>query len=175
MTTGHSTRTKHEMPVPDISKLLDHFRLPGIDLPALAEAQRKNIEALTEANQKAYSGALALAQRQAEILEETMSQWQSAAKELTSKARPRSRPIWKAIETALANMRELAEMAFNSQAEAYDVMANACSKASKRCETISRRNPDTCNLCPAHWPSSGGEWGGYSCRVTSLTSRRLPH
>lgn len=135
--TTQSTRTKHEMPVPDIGKLLDHFRLPGIDLPALAEAQRKNIEALTEANQKAYSGALALAQRQAEILEETMGQWQEAAKELTSKshaeaaAAKQAELARKAIETALANMRELAEMAFNSQAEAYDVIGKRVQQSIK--------------------------------------------
>jgi phasin family protein len=141
MTTTHSTThtthhkpaggesaAKQDIPVVNIEKLLEQFRLPGVDLPALMEAQRKNIQALQEANQKAYSGALALAQRQAEILEETMQEWQSAAKELTSKsaaenvASKQADLAKKAIENAIANMRELAEMAVNSQTQAYEVI-----------------------------------------------------
>jgi phasin family protein len=126
--TTHAKESKEEIPVINIEKLLEQFRLPGIDLPALVDAQRKNVQALQEANQKAFSGALALAKRQAEILEETMREWQAAAKELTSKssgenvASRQADLAKKAIEKALANMRELAEMAVNSQAQAYEVI-----------------------------------------------------
>jgi phasin family protein len=137
MTTSHTTHSSHathakeperETPVVNVTKLLEQFRIPGVDLPALVETQRKNVQALQEANQKAYSGALALAKRQAEILEETMREWQSAAKELTSKhpvenaVSKQADLAKKAIENALANMRELAEMAVNSQAQAYEVI-----------------------------------------------------
>lgn len=132
---GHARESAHreaagkrEIPVINVEELLERFRVPGIDLPALMEAQRKNVQALQEANQKAYSGALSLAQRQVEILEETMREWQTAAKELTSKspaetvATKQADLAKKAIENALANMRELAEMAVNSQAQAYEVI-----------------------------------------------------
>ena|SRR5689334_21907951 len=143
MTTTHTTHetTQHkesahkaepharrDIPVLNIEKLLERFRLPGVDLPALMEAQRKNVQALQEANQKAYSGALALAKRQTEILEETMSEWQSAAKELTAKgslenaASKQAEFARKAIAHAIDNMRELAEMAVQSQADAYAVI-----------------------------------------------------
>lgn len=135
--TTHTTHHPHkaaepeaaaEAPVVNIPKLLERFKVPGIDLPALMDAQRKNVEALREANQKAYSGALALAKRQTEILEETMREWQTAAKELTSKsavegvAAKQADLAKKAIENAIANMRELAEMAAKSQADAYEVI-----------------------------------------------------
>lgn len=125
---GAEAAGKGEIPIVNVEELLERFRLPGIDLPALMDAQRKNVQALQEANQKAYNGALALAQRQVEILEETMRQWQNAAKELTSKTPAESVGAKqvdlakKAIENALGNMRELAEMAVNSQAQAYDVI-----------------------------------------------------
>jgi phasin family protein len=136
MSTAHTTHqghkaeagTKPEVPTVNISELLERFKVPGIDLPALVEAQRKNVEALREANQKAYSGALALAQRQAEIFEKTMHEWQATAKELIAKssaentATKQADLARKAIENALANMRELAEMAAKSQAEAYEVI-----------------------------------------------------
>lgn len=124
--TTHAKETKQEVPVVNIPQLLERFKIPGVDLPALVDAQRKNVEAL--ANQKAYSGALALAQRQAEIFEKTMQEWQHTAKEMTSKssventAAKQADLARKAIENAIGNMRELAEMAAKSQAEAYEVI-----------------------------------------------------
>jgi phasin family protein len=124
---AEDTEAKSEIPVLNIGKLLERFKLPGIDLPALAEAQRKNVEALQHANQKAYAGVIALAQRQAEIFQQTMTQWQEAAKELNAKSPAESVAkqadlAKKAIENALAHMRELAEMAATSQREAYEVI-----------------------------------------------------
>ena len=119
---------KTEIPTFNINELLERFRLPGVDLAALAEAQRKNMQALQEANQKAYNGTLALVKRQAEIFEETMAQWQKAAKELSGKSPSESLTLQvelarKALENALAHMRELAEMAVKSQSQAYEVIA----------------------------------------------------
>jgi phasin family protein len=121
------TEANSEIPVLNIGKLLERFRLPGIDLPALVETQRKNVEALQQANQKAYAGAIALAQRQAEIFQETMTQWREAAKEINAKTPAESVAkqadlAKKAVENALAHMRELAELAAKSQREAYDVI-----------------------------------------------------
>jgi phasin family protein len=137
--TTHSKESTHkaaggdgaanpEFPAINIGKLLERFRLPGVDFPALMDVQRKNIEALRQANRKAFIGALAMAQRQVEILEENMREWQAAAKELTAKSSAESAMskqadlAKKAIENALANMRELAEMAVKSQTEAYEVI-----------------------------------------------------
>lgn len=120
--------TREDIPIINVERLLERFRLPGIDVPALMDAQKKNIKALQEANQKVYDGALALATRQTEILEETIRQWQDTAKKLTSKgviedvASKQADFAQKAVEKALGNMRELAEMAVKSQAEAYEVI-----------------------------------------------------
>ena len=119
---------KSEIPKLNINELLERFRLPGVDFAALAEAQRKNMQALQEANEKAYTGALSLAQRQAQIFEETMTQWQKAAKDLVGKNPTESLAIQadlarKAIESALTHMRELAEIAAKSQTEAFEIIA----------------------------------------------------
>jgi phasin family protein len=124
---GHTT-AKMKFPVLNIEKLLERFKLPGIDLQALAQAQRKNIAALREANRKVLTGAMALTQRQTQILEQTMREVQATAKAVTAKrsahtatAKPADLAK-KAVGHALTNMRELAEMAANSQAQAYDVI-----------------------------------------------------
>ena len=56
----------------DVTKLMGEFKVPGVDLDKMADAQRKNVEALTSANQLAAEGFQAVARRQAEILRQTL-------------------------------------------------------------------------------------------------------
>ena len=108
------------MPSFDFSKLMESWRIPGVDVPALLECERKNIEALTEANRIAFEGWQALMQRQADILKETMEQALSSAGQ--QDANNRLEIARQGFEKALSNMRELAEMAAKSQREAFDVV-----------------------------------------------------
>jgi phasin family protein len=110
-----------------IAKLLKQFELPGVDIAALIETQRKDIEALVAANRQAYEGMQSLAKRQTEILKETMEVWQTAAKELTGKslsesAETRTELAKMALVKALSNMREFAEVATQSQAQVLGVI-----------------------------------------------------
>jgi phasin family protein len=113
--------TAGETPVFDFTKLMSQFRLPGVDFAALVDRERKNIEALAKANRIAFEGWQRLVRRQAEILQETMKEvvanagQQDAIKRRTDLAK-------EGFEKALANMRELAEMATKSQKEAFDVV-----------------------------------------------------
>lgn len=111
----------------NFGKLFEQFRVPGVDLNALVETQRKNIEAMQEATQKVQAGAAALAQRQVEMVTTALEQWQTLAKEwnVTNPAETAAKQAdlaKKAIENALTNMRELAEIAATSQAQAYEVV-----------------------------------------------------
>ena len=45
-----------ETPVFDFGELVGQFRLPGVDFAALVDRERKNIEALGEANRIAFEG-----------------------------------------------------------------------------------------------------------------------
>ena len=56
----------------DVTKVMGDFRVPGIDLEAAVASQRKNIEALTQANQLAVEGVQALMRRQVEITRQVM-------------------------------------------------------------------------------------------------------
>ena len=68
----------------DIKKLTEKFQLPGVDVAALVDWQRKDMETLVEANRQAYEGVRALIERRNEILQETLAQWQAAVKDATS-------------------------------------------------------------------------------------------
>ncbi len=119
--------SKREWPNLDVGELLKQFQIPGVDVGKLIEGQRENIKALQEANQTALKGWQNLMTRQTELLREAFETWQSsigdAAKappaELAQKQIERGQ---KAVEKALANMRELAEMAIKSNSEAADII-----------------------------------------------------
>lgn len=116
------------MPFMDVNELLAQFKVPGVDINALMEARRKDIEALVTANRQAYEGMQLLAHRQAEMLKEAMTEWQAATEDMMSGKSPEAGAATHAelgkqtFEKALANMRELAEMATKSQSEAWEVV-----------------------------------------------------
>ena len=70
-----------------------------------------------------------LAHRQAEMLKEAMTEWQAATEGMMSGQSPGAGAAKQAelgkqtFEKALANMRELAEIATKSQSEAWEVVA----------------------------------------------------
>ena len=115
------------MPFVDVTKILEQFKLPGVDLQSVMDARRKDMEALAQANQIAYDNMQALARREAEILVQTMAEWQGAMAGMAGKnpaemAARGTELAAQAFGRALTNMRELAEMATKSQAQTYEVL-----------------------------------------------------
>lgn len=113
----------------DMTKMLGDVKIPGFDMQAIVDAQRKNIEALTAANQAAVQGMQAVAQRQAEILSQAMNEVSSVAQQLAGSASnpqemttKQAELVRKAFEQALANARELAEMVSKSNTEAFAII-----------------------------------------------------
>lgn len=112
----------------DPTKMLKEMKVPGVDMEALLSSQRRNIEALTKANQKTLEGMQAVARRQAEIMAQAMAEVTAAAQQLASAENPQAMSakqaelIKQAFEKALANMRELAEMINKSNTEAFEII-----------------------------------------------------
>ena len=106
-----------------LSKLADTFKLPGLDVAALIEWQRKDMEALVEANRQTYAGISAVVERRNEILQETLAQLQAAIGNwmsvdgLTKQAEASGLSIQKAFE----NFRELSEMEAQARNNAWKV------------------------------------------------------
>ena len=114
-------------PFVDVTKILEQFKLPGVDMQKIMDARRKDMEALAQANQIAYDNMQALARREAEILYQTMAEWQGAMAGMAGKtpaevAAKGTELAAQAFGRALTNMRELAEMATKSQAQTYEVL-----------------------------------------------------
>ena len=108
----------------DIKKLTEKFQLPGVDVAALVDWQRKDMETLVEANRQAYEGVRALIERRNEILQETLAQFQAAVKDATSsEAIAKQAEAGKqGVQQVLANIRELAEMEAQSRNNAWKVV-----------------------------------------------------
>ena len=111
--------------LPDFSRMLEQMQMPGVDLGRLADDARKNIEAVQAANQAVVSGWQALAQKQMEMFQETMQRWQASMTPPTGDAASMEKQAERAregFERALENMKELAEIASDSQSRAFEIM-----------------------------------------------------
>lgn len=108
----------HEInPFGDLMKTLEQFKLPGVDMSAIIESSRKDIEAVVEANKSAYETMQAMARKQTEMLAGAMQGIQDGAKSGVGDPAKQAEAVRKAYDKALADMKEIAEMAKQSQAE----------------------------------------------------------
>jgi phasin family protein len=119
---------KHNFFDMDVGKAFAGFAFPGFDVESLVAAQRKNLEALTQANQLAVEGARAVARRQVEIARQTVDEASAVLREWTQPGAPEDRLVKnaelarQAFEKGVANARELAELVSKANAEAFSVI-----------------------------------------------------
>ena len=112
----------------DITKMISEFKMPGMDMEAILNSQRKNIEALTAANRLAFEGVQAMMKRQTEILRQTMQEVAEATQGMTATTSPQEKLAKQttlakeAFERAVANMRELSEMVAKSNSEVFELL-----------------------------------------------------
>jgi phasin family protein len=113
----------------DFTKMFSEFKIPGFDFQALISTQRRNIEAVQNANQLAIEGVQAVLRRQSEIMKSMVEESSTVLKELLAQGAPEQKIaqqtelVKTAFEKALANLRELTEMVAKSNTEAADVLA----------------------------------------------------
>ena len=112
----------------DLRKMLEKLKLPGVDVNALLEYHRKDVETLIAANEQAFRGYQALTRRQAEILAEAMRDWREGAaglidvKGIPEKASRTAGRAQQAFGQALGNMREIAELAAKSHEQVIEIL-----------------------------------------------------
>lgn len=110
----------------DVGKILGTLKVPQVDVGALLDTNRKNMDALLAAQRSVTDGYIALARRQAEIFQNTVQVAQAAIKarkDLPSGEGPPAADLAKmAVNLAIANMKELAEMAAKSNSDAVRII-----------------------------------------------------
>ena len=105
----------------DFAKLIESCQISGVDMMSLIDMEKKNIDALTEVNRSAYESWRNLMVRQTEVFQETMKAIAAEAGSETVAER-RTEIARQGFEKALANMRQLAETATDSQNQMIEIM-----------------------------------------------------
>ena len=113
----------------EMMRAFTSMKMPGMpDFQAFADAQKRNLEALTAANKLAMEGAQAVARRNMEIMQQVMAEMSQAVQSMTSgegspnKAAQQAEMMKGAYERAVANMQEIAELIQKSNGEAVGVL-----------------------------------------------------
>jgi phasin family protein len=112
----------------DVSKYLGDFKVPGVDVETIVASQRKNIEALTQANKLAFEGLQNVVKRQVEILRQSFDEIARLSKEFSEPGSPQDKAARQAeiakdsFERVLSNARELTELVTKANNEAFELL-----------------------------------------------------
>lgn len=112
----------------DVTKMFADFRFRPFDVEAVWAAQRRNLEALSQANQLAVEGAHAVAKRQIEMTQQTLEDLSTLVREMTQPASTEDRIAKqseytkKVIDKGLTHGREIAALAAKAGSEATEVL-----------------------------------------------------
>jgi len=101
----------------DVTKMFADFRFRPFDMEAAWAAQRRNMEALSQANQAAVEGVHALARRQIEITREAFEGFSTLMRDMAQPVSPEDRIAknteyaQKMLEKGATHGREIANIA----------------------------------------------------------------
>ena len=120
-------------PFSQFAAMFQQYKLPGLDMSAILDARRKDVEALAEANQVAFGGMQAIQGKQLEILRSALDNFQTIAQQLaTSPAKPEVSPtdvVQNALHLALADMQDIAQKTQQAQTQACAIVAKRMEQA----------------------------------------------
>ncbi len=112
----------------DVTKMFADFRMKPFDVEAVWAAQKRNLEALSQANQLAVEGVHAVVKRQIEMTQQTFDDLSTLMREMTQPSSTEDRIAKqteytkKAIDKGLSHGREIAMMATKTGTEATEVL-----------------------------------------------------
>jgi phasin family protein len=112
----------------DMTKVFADFRFRPFDVEAVWAAQRRNIEALNQANQLAVEGVHALAKRQIEMTQQAIEDLSTHVREMTQPSSTEDRIAKqteftkKMIDKGLTHGREVVALAAKAGTEASEVL-----------------------------------------------------
>lgn len=135
--------------LPDFSNMLSRMQLPGMpDMDAVLAATRKNLETLTAANKVALEGVQAVARRNMEIMQQTMSELTDTVRAIASAEAPQAKAAKQAdllklaYERAVANMKEISDLIQKSNAEALGLINNRFVEAMDEVKALVAKKPE---------------------------------
>jgi len=120
----------------EFQKMLSQMQVPGMpNAEALMRAHQRNLDALSAANRIAMEGAQAVAQRNMEIMQQTMAELTSTLQALASNPTPQDTAakqtalLKAAYERAVANSREVGDLIQRANGEAMGALNTRMAEA----------------------------------------------
>lgn len=130
----------------DMGRLMGDFKAPTLNMEHIADTYRKNVEAVTKANQVAMEGMQAVVRRQIEIGQQNMEQAMSFAGTAMSTGTSEDRFAASAdiaknqYERTVSQVKELGEIVNKSNGEAFSVLHNRVTGMLEEAKSASKAN-----------------------------------
>ncbi|MBV9861519.1 MAG: phasin family protein [Alphaproteobacteria bacterium] len=118
----------------DVTKFIADFRFRPLDIEAVWAAQRRNIEALSQANQVAADGVQAVARRQMEVARQAFEDFSTLLRDLAQPTSPETRIAKNAeyakqmLEKGISHGREITTLASKAGSDAAEVLHKRASE-----------------------------------------------
>ena|SRR5665213_2027487 len=130
----------------DLRKMMGEWRVPNLDLDALAQTQRKNMEAFTQANKLALEGTQAWMKRNMELARQSMEDLSTMMSDMTKSSGSMEDRMArqaefskKAIEKGIANFRDLTEMVTKANTDAFGVLSKRVTESLEEVRELSQK------------------------------------
>jgi phasin family protein len=130
----------------DFGKAFGDMRAPTVDLETVVAMQRKNMEALTQANQLALEGAQAVLRHQLELTRRSMEEFQSmftsffqpngSMEDRLAKQAEFSKT---ALEKGLSNAREITDLMTKANSEAFNVLSRRVTETLEELQSYAKK------------------------------------
>jgi phasin family protein len=114
-----------------IRHVLEHYRLPGLNLDAFIQARQDDINAISKATSIAFSGAQTIGEKQMELLKATLDRLSAAIGSTASAVGEGTSPgeigaqqralVQDTLTRTLDDMKQMAEAAQRAQMEIFEI------------------------------------------------------
>jgi phasin family protein len=127
----------------EFTRMFSAMKMPVMpDMEALMAAHRRNLETLSAANRVALEGAQAVARRNMEIMQQTMSELTEGMRHLSAPEAPQARAarqadmLKSAYERAVGNLQEISDLIQRSNGEALSLLNHRFAEAIDEVKTL---------------------------------------
>ena len=132
-----------------LQKMFGDLKLPAMpampDIQGVLDAQKRNLEAFTQANRIALEGAQAVTRRHMEIAQQSFAELPEMMRSLAATDAPKDKVVQQiavlraAYEKAAANAHELAELIQRSNSEAVGLLEKRVSEALAEAQALAEK------------------------------------
>ncbi|MFK5984312.1 MAG: TIGR01841 family phasin [Pseudomonadota bacterium] len=120
-----------------MQKMFSQYQIPNVNMKSIAEAQQKNIDAVTAANRAAFDGMQELMTCQAKIMQEAMKEGADMVSNLDIKGEPKdisdkqTKIVEAAMKKGFENAADLGDIVTNTQKETSKLITERFEAAMK--------------------------------------------